>query len=157
MDVASFDDIAEDFDKRVRRIVWSTVTTIDGKGRPRSRILHPLWDGSTGYIMTGRQSFKAKHLAKNPYVSVSYWDPQHEQVHAECKVEWVDDAAERQRVWDLFKNTPDPYGYDPSMFWPGGPSSPEFGVMKLAPWRIELWALGQMAAGQPPRVWRQEA
>ena len=154
MDVASFDEIAEEFEKRVSRIVWSTVTTVDGKGRPRSRILHPMWEGSTGYIMTGRHSFKAKHLAKNPFVSVTYWDQQQQQVYAECRAEWADSLDEKQRVWDLFKNTPMPYGYDPAMFWPGGPASEDFGLLKLVPWRIELWTLGQMASGQPSQVWR---
>ena len=154
MNVNGFEDIAAEFDKRVRRIVWATVTTVDTQGRPRSRILHPMWDGATGYIATGRHSFKERHLAANPYVSVTYWDQQQEQVYAECKAEWADGADEKQRAWDLFKNTPLPYGYDPAMFWPGGPTSEDFGVLKLTPWRVELWTLGQMATGQPSQVWR---
>ena len=155
MDVASFDDIAADFNERVSRIVWATVTTVDRKGRPRSRLLHPLWDGTTGYIMTGPTSHKATHLARNPYVSVSYWDPKHDTVFAECKSEWVSDPAEKQRVWDLFKSTPEPYGYDPAMFWPDGPTSPAFGAMKLTPWRIELYSLADLAQRKSARVWRQ--
>lgn len=154
MDVASFDDIAADFHERVSRIVWATVTTVDRKGRPRSRLLHPLWDGTTGYIMTGPASHKARHLAQNPYVSVSYWDPKHDTAFAECKSEWVSDAAEKQRVWDLFKSTPEPYGYNPAMFWPDGPASPAFGVMKLTPWRIELYSLADLAQRKAAKVWR---
>ncbi len=154
MDVASFADIADDFNERVSRIVWASVTTIDGKGRPRSRLLHPLWEGTTGYIMTGPESHKSKHLAKNPYVSVSYWDPKHDTVFAECKAEWMTDAAEKERVWNLFKATPEPYGYDPAMFWPDGPGSPAFGVLKLEPWRIELYSLADLAQRKPARVWR---
>ena len=59
MDVATFDEIKDEFNARVQRIVWCTVTTIDQKGRPRSRILHPIWDGPTGYIATGRQKHGA--------------------------------------------------------------------------------------------------
>ena len=154
MDVASFDDIAADFDERVRRIVWATVTTVDRSGRPRSRLLHPIWDGPTGYIMTGPASHKAKHLAANPYVSVSYWDPKHDTVFAECKSEWVADPAQKQRVWDLFENTPEPYGYNPAMFWPDGPATPAFGVMKLTPWRIELYSLADLAQRRMATVWR---
>jgi general stress protein 26 len=154
LDVASFDDIAADFNERVSRIVWATVTSVDRQGRPRSRLLHPIWDGATGYIMTGPTSHKAKHLAANPYVSVSYWDPKHDTVFAECKSEWVADPAEKQRVWDLFKNTPEPYGYNPAMFWPDGPASPAFGVMKLTPWRIELYSLADLAQRKMARVWR---
>ena len=93
MEVASFSEIADEFQARVARIVWCTVSTVDTKGRPRSRILHPIWEGSTGYIATSPNSLKAKHLAKNPYVSLSYWDQQHQQVYADCKAEWIGDAG----------------------------------------------------------------
>lgn len=156
MNAASFDDIGAEFNARVARIVWCTVSTVDAKGRPRSRILHPIWEGSTGWIATGRNSHKAKHLARNPYVSLSYWDQQHQQIYADCKAEWVDDLAERRRIWDLYKNTPPPLGYDPAIIpvWKDGPESPEFGILKLTPWRIELYAINQMATGQEPSVWR---
>jgi len=156
VNAASFDDIGAEFNARVARIVWCTVSTVDAKGRPRSRILHPIWEGSTGWIATGRNSHKAKHLARNPYVSLSYWDQQHQQIYADCKAEWVDDLAERRRIWDLYKNTPPPLGYDPAIIpvWKDGPESPEFGILKLTPWRIELYAINQMATGQEPSVWR---
>ena len=156
MEVASFSEIAEEFQARVARIVWCTVSTVDTKGRPRSRILHPIWEGSTGYIATSPNSLKAKHLAKNPHVSLSYWDQQHQQVYADCRAEWIGDAAERHRIWDLYKTTPPPLGYDPAMIpiWKDGPDTPDFGVLKLAPWRIELFGIAQMATGQQPAVWR---
>lgn len=157
MDVSSFDDIKAEFDQRVQRIVWCNVASVDGKGRPRSRILHPLWEGATGWIATGRASFKAKHVAKNPYVSLTYWDPKQEQVYADCRAEWADDPAEKRRVWELFKQTPPPVGYDPALFWPGGPDDPGFGALKLTPWRVEIWGLGDMMAGKPARIWRAPA
>lgn len=154
MDVKSFADIAEEFQARVSRIVWCTVATVDARGRPRSRILHPVWDGPTGWIATGRHTLKAKHIARDPYVSCSYWDQQHQQVYAECRASWADDPADKQRAWDMVKNAPPPVGYDPAMFWPGGPSDPNFGALKLDPWRIELWSLQEMASGKPSQVWR---
>ena len=154
MDASSFADIEQEFRKRTDRIVWCTVTTIDSKGRPRSRILHPVWDGSTGWIATGRNSLKAAHLAGNPFVSCSYWDPQHEQVYADCRASWADDPAVKARVWELVKNAPPPVGYDPAIFWPGGAASPEFGALKLEPWRIELSALDDLRTGTKPKVWR---
>lgn len=156
MDVASFADLADEFHARVSRIVWCTVTTVDARGRPRARILHPMWEGSTGYILTGRHSYKEKHLAGNPWVSLSYWDPQHQQVYAECKSAWVDDPAEKARIWKLFKETPEPYGYDPSLFWPKGPEDADTGVLKLTPWRVEVSSIFDMAAGKPPLVWKQQ-
>ena len=106
MDVASFAEIEEEFAARVSRIVWCTVATVDRQGRPRSRILHPIWEGSTGWIATGRHSLKEKHLAANPYLSISYWDQEHQQVYVDAKAEWQDDQAEKLRIWDLYKNTP---------------------------------------------------
>ena len=88
----TFEEIAKTFEERVRRIVWCTVTTVDTKGRPFSRILHPIWEGAAGWIATGRQSLKAKHLAKNPLVAVSYWDPQHDTVIAQCRT-WLKSGA----------------------------------------------------------------
>lgn len=157
MDVESFDEIAAEFDARVRKIAWCTAVTVDRKGRPRSRMLHPIWEGTTGYIATGRETLKTKHLAANPYVSLTYWDPEHKQIYAECRAEWEDDAAEKERIWNLFKATEPPLGYDPAMIWPDGHTTPGYGLLKLTPWRIEISGIYEMSAGQPPLVWRQEA
>jgi general stress protein 26 len=153
MDVASFSEIEEEFMARVRRIVWCTVATVDRQGRPRSRILHPIWEGATGYIATGRHSFKAKHLEANPYVSLTYWDQQHQQVYADCRAEWDDRPEEKHRLWNLYGTTPPPLGYDLKMIW-SGPDDPTLGILKLTPWRIELYALGDLPTGKQPQVWR---
>ena len=152
MEVASFSDIENDFMERVRRIVWCTVATVDRQGRPRTRILHPIWEGSTGWIATGRQSHKAKHLERNPYVSLTYWDQQHQQIYADCKAEWDDSPQQKQRIWDLYKSTPPPLGYDPGIIWQS-PEDPTYGVLKLTPWRIELFALSDLFSRAPPRIW----
>ena len=157
MDVNSFAEIEDEFAARISRIVWCTMTTIDRSDRPRGRIIHPIWEGSTGWIATGRHSFKERHLAHSPWVSLSYWDQEHQQVHAECRAHWEDDAAEKERVWKLYGSTPAPLGYDLQMFWKDGPLDPEYGLLKLTPWRIEISALGDMMQGKPARVWRQEA
>lgn len=109
MDVDSFADIEAEFMARVSRTVWCTVATVDTAGRPRTRVLHPIWEGATGYIATGRQSHKAKHLARNLYVSLTYWDQQHQQVHVDARADWRtrrrrSDASEtcisrRRRRW----------------------------------------------------------
>jgi general stress protein 26 len=153
MDVTSFDEIKDEFAERVQRIVWCTVATIDRQGRPRSRILHPIWEGTTGWIATGRQSFKAKHLAENPFVSLGYWDVQRGIAYVECKAAWEDSTQQKRRIWELYKDTPPPYGYDPGMIWPG-PDDASFGLLKLTPWRIELHSLTEMGQSIPSRVWR---
>jgi general stress protein 26 len=153
MAVEKFSDIEAEFIARVKRIVWCTVATVDRQGRPRTRILHPIWEGTTGWIATGRHTLKTKHLEKNPYVSCSYWDQQHQQVYADCKSEWVDDQQQKLRVWDLYKNTPPPLGYDPGIIWQGGPDDPTYGLLKLTPWRIELYGLGSVMTGSAGEVW----
>ena len=153
MEVASFSEIEEEFNKRVQRIVWCTAATVDRQGRPRTRILHPIWEGATGWIATGRHSLKEKHLARNPHLSLTYWDPQHQQIYADCRAEWVDDAAEKHRIWNLDKNTPPPLGYDPGMIWHAGPDDPTYGLLKLTPWRIEISSIIDMMSGKPPLVW----
>jgi general stress protein 26 len=154
MEVESFADIEAEFNARVSRIVWCTVSTVDRQGRPRTRILHPIWEGSTGWIATGRDSHKAKHLAENPYVSLSYWDQEHQQVYVDAKAEWVDDPAEKERLWELYGSTPPPLGYDLGMIWRGGLEDPTYGLLKLTPWRIELFALADMFQGKEPQIWR---
>ena len=156
-EVRDFAEIEDEFLRRVAKTVWCTMATVDTKGRPRTRIIHPIWEpGARGWIATGRNSLKAKHLAGNPWVSFTYWDQNHEQIYVEAKAEWEDDPAEKQRIWDLYKNTPPPLGYDPGMIpgWEKGPNIPEFGLLKLTPWRIELFGLTDMISGNPPRVWR---
>lgn len=148
-----FADIEAKFREITTRIVWCTVTTVDTRGRPRSRILHPVWDGATGWIATGRHSHKAKHLAANPYVSLTYWDPKHEQTIIDCKAEWQDDLDTRAWLWNLLKTTPEPVGYDPSAFWKAH-TDDSFGALRLTPWRLEVWSLAAMAQGKPPEVWR---
>jgi general stress protein 26 len=154
MEVKSFSEIEGEFQERVKRIVWCTVATVDRKGRPRTRILHPIWEGTTGWIATGRETLKTKHLAANPYVSCSYWDQQHQQIYVDAMAEWVDDKAEKDRIWDLYKSTPPPLGYDPGMIWQGGKEDPTYGLLKLTPWRIELWGLQDLMTGKEHQVWR---
>lgn len=153
MNVDDFSEIESEFLSRVARIVWCTVATVDSQGRPRSRILHPIWEGPVGWIATGPASFKARHLAANPYVSLSYWDQEHQQIYADCKTSWVDDADTRTRIWNLFKSTTPPLGYDPSTIWSKGPDDPSFGVLRLEPWRVEISGLSDLGGATQPKVW----
>jgi len=125
-------------------------------GRARAS-WHPIWERSTGWIATGRETLKTKHLALNPYVSCSYWDQQHQQIYADCEAEWVDDQDEKLRIWDLYKNTPPPLGYDPGIIWQNGPDDAGYGLLKLTPWRIELYGLAGVMTGAAGEVWHNAA
>jgi hypothetical protein len=149
VDIQSFDDIASEFHERVSMMVWCSAATIDRHWRPRSRILHPIWDGSTGWVATFPDSFKAKHLAINPYMSLAYIASISTPVYVDCKATWEEDPLTKLTVWNLFAATPEPLGYDPSFIF-GSPDDPRFGVLRLTPWRIQLDDI-------PPgtrRIWR---
>ena len=137
----------------MRAITTATATTVDGQGRPFSRMLHPIWEGAVGWIATTRHSLKTKHLARNPHLALGYWTPAQDTAMLQCRVAWADDAATKRRIWNLFKDTPPPVGYDPGHFWRGGPDDASFGVLKLTPIRIELWTGQDLMAGRPPKIW----
>jgi len=152
--VRSFDVIAEEFARRVKRTVWCTMATADAQRRIRSRIVHPLWDGRTGWLLTGRQSVKARELDDSAWASLTYMDDAQEQVHVDCHTVWEERLAEKQRLWDWFKSLPPPLGYDPGLFFTKGVEDASFGALRLDPWRIELWSLAHLMSGKPPQVWK---
>jgi hypothetical protein len=150
--MATLIETAPAFVEMAHRIVWCAVATVDRKQRPRSRILHPIWewDGRTltGWIATGPTPTKRSNLETSPYASLNYWCPEQDTCVAECKVTWAFDDATRTRVWDLFVNGPAPVGYDPRMI-PGWtkPTDPSFAVLKLEPWRLRVFP-GSVLMGQ---------
>ena len=152
--VASFADIADEFQRRWQRTIWAIMATVGPRGRLQSRLVHPLWEGSTGWLTTGATSLKARHLKSNPFTSLTYWDQTNEQVHIECRAEFVQRPEEKQRVWNLFKDTPFPLGYDPALFFKEGAEGASVGIVRLVPWRVELWSLAELMAGTPSRVWK---
>ena len=137
-------DIAPAFVEMAHAIVWSSVATVDAQGRPRTRILHPIWewDGEhlTGWIATGPTPLKRAHLQAHPDVSISYWMPTHDTCSAECATEWILDDDARTEVWNRFLHGPAPVGYDPAIVppWKDGPTSPAFAALQLTPWRLRV-------------------
>jgi pyridoxine/pyridoxamine 5'-phosphate oxidase len=74
VEVTDFADVAEEFRRRIEQTQWATMTTVDERGRPRGRLVHPVWEEPVCWLATGRHSFKARHLERNPYVSLAYWE-----------------------------------------------------------------------------------
>ena len=134
------------------QIVWCSVATVDVNGRPRSRVLHPIWqwDGTNlvGWIATGPTPIKRAHLKNSPYVSLNYWAPTQDNCVAECKATWAFDDETRTMVWELFANTPQPVGYDPSIIpaWTS-PTTDAFAALRLEPWRLRVFP-GTLLMGQ---------
>ncbi len=156
-------DVAPAFVEMAHRIVWCTAATVDAHGRPRSRVLHPIWewDGArlVGWVGTSPTPAKRSHLAAHPYMSVNYWEPSHDTCVAECRAELVFDDATRIRVWELFRAGPPPVGYDPAIVpgW-GSPTSDTFAVLRLEPWLLRVFP-GTVLFGQGGEVltWQEES
>jgi general stress protein 26 len=137
MDISDFAEIEAFFTERVQKMIWCNVATIDRQNRPRSRIVHPLWEGTTGWITTRRNSHKATHLAYNPYISLAYVSDVARPLYIDCRTEWIEDLSEKQRIWQLCLETPAPLGFDPAPIYKSV-DHPGFAVLKLLPWRIDL-------------------
>ena len=148
-----YEEICPAFVEMAHHIVWCTAATVDAHGRPRSRILHPLWewDGTTlvGWIATGQTPAKRDDLEHSARISLNYWAPNHDTCTAECTTEWIVDDEGRVRVWDLFKHGPEPVGYDPAMIppWKDGPLSDAFVPLRVDPWRLRVFP-GTVLLGQ---------
>jgi hypothetical protein len=151
------------FVEMAHQIVWCSIATVDSKGRPRSRIVHPIWqwEGAqlTGWVATRPTPVKRAHIAKSPYLSANYWAPTHDTCVADCHVSWANDDATRAQVWDIFLHGPAPVGYDPRIV-PGwdSPAAEAFAVLRLDPWRVRVFP-GTVLLGQGGTVltWQDPA
>ena len=137
-------ETAPAFVDMAHRIVWATVATVTSSGAPRTRVLHPIWefDGErlTGWIATGPNTPKARDLAHQSQISLTYWDPTQDVATAECDAEWELDLDAKRAGWQRFVDGPAPVGYDPAII-PGwdGPESEAFGMLRLEPFRLRVF------------------
>ena len=151
--MSDYRKVAEAFIAMAHKIVWCTAATDDAQGRPRSRVLHPIWemvdDQLVGWIATGPTPIKQAHLEASPYISCNYWAADQDTCVAECKASWIFDAEGKQAVWDKFVNGPAPVGYDPAII-PGwdNASSEAFAGLRLEPWRLRVMPGAVMMGGE---------
>ena len=152
--------VAPSFVAMAHRIVWCVAATADADGRPRTRVLHPIWewnDGTlTGWIATSPQSPKAADLSATPHLSLTYWAPNHDTCTADCDAAFDTEPADRAAGWERFASGPSPVGYDPSII-PGwtSPDAAEFGILRLTPHRLRVMPGTVMLSGQGETLtWR---
>jgi general stress protein 26 len=150
MELQRFEDMQTEFLARVSQAVYCTMATIDRQNRPRSRVIHPIWDGPVGWLISWPASHKSKHLARNPAVSLAYIADKEKPVYVDALAGWVEDVEEKHRIWELHRTTPEPLGFDPQPHY-GTINHQYFGLLKITPWRIELSNL----YGEP-LIWRRE-
>ncbi|MFB8006292.1 pyridoxamine 5'-phosphate oxidase family protein [Nocardia sp. NPDC056000] len=144
MATTEFDVIRPEFDAYIGDIVYATMVTVDGKHRPRARVLIPVWevvDGHpVGWLATYRTPVKEAHLAGNPNTTFSYWNRKQNSVHIDATADWIplEDLETRQYVWDMYQRTsPQGAGYPLGQFW-HGIQDPKLHILKLEPWRIQV-------------------
>lgn len=133
-------------------VIWAVMTTVDAKGRPRSRIVHPVWtfDGErlTGWLTTRPTPVKTRHLAANPHVSLAYMAANTDFAYFDCTARWVTDGDGKQACWDAFVNAPEPVRYDPANIWKDGPGSESFAALKFTPYRIQAARSERIGRGE---------
>ena len=146
VETSDFEEIATEFHARVQRVVWCNVATVDAECRTRSRVMHPIWEGATGWIGTWATSVRARRRAeplkitqarRNPHVSLAYVAEITTPVYVDATVEAIDDVDGKRRFSELARAIPPPYGYDPAAFF-GEPDDPRFAVLRLEPTHIAL-------------------
>jgi general stress protein 26 len=149
LEIASFSEIESELIERVHKTVWCNVATIDTRNRVRSRLLHPIWENATAWVGTRRNSLKAKHIEHNPSVSLAYIADVVKPIYVDCFAQWEDESAVRRHIWELFRSAPPPLGFDFGTIF-GDADNPEFGLLKLTPWRVEL---GDATDPKSKRIW----
>jgi hypothetical protein len=146
------------FIETAQRVVYCTLATVDRRGRPRSRLVHAVWerpdeDELVGWVGSRPTPMRRAHIRANPFVSCFYWDSAHDVATAECKATWIEDDAGRRDAWERLSAAPAPMGYDPAPIWPDGPEADGFVALRLDPWRVQAKSATAMAAGEPYLVW----
>jgi uncharacterized protein YndB with AHSA1/START domain len=159
----AFAPLAEDFLRITAATVFCSATTVDAHGRPRSRMLHPVFTVTggipIGWALTGRTPLKTAHLAANPHMSCTYWSPSHDTVFVDCVATWVEEEDERRTAWELFRDTPQPLGWGSEGLAGYGPEewrAELFTPLRLEPWRVQVVSGDAYPAGDlTGRVWRR--
>lgn len=142
-------DLVDDLAEIVNRIIWSTVSTTDRHGRPRTRVMHPVWNIKptevTGLVGSRPTPVKKAHLARSPWLTCAYWSPDHDAAFLDCHAEWTTD---KDAAWARLAAD-----YDPLTVWPSGRTSSDFGALVLVPYRIQIVRAANMATGKPTPMW----
>lgn len=162
--MAPFAELEADFLRITGETVFCTATTVDGRGRPRGRMLHPVFtveDGlPIGWAITAPTPLKAAHLAANPHMSCSFWNPSQDTVLIDCVTEWIASDAECQHVFELFRDTPTPLGWGREGMAGYGSErwrSELFAALRLSPWRVQVMRGEEYPAGNlAGRVWHRD-
>lgn len=142
---ADKDAFFSDVEAAAKKAIWCALATVDGNA-PRVRMVHPTWEGDVLWVATGPTTPKATQIQANGEVDVQFQVAPDDFVHLMVRgtAEVLTDQATKVRVWDVMD-------YDLSQFWPDGPTSDAYCLVKITPQRVEL---SEMFGTMNKRVWR---
>lgn len=121
--------------------------TVDGD-QPRVRPVSPIVeDDMSLWVTTFGTSRKVQHIQENPKTCLAFVElPRGDKAATVVgRAEIIDNLDEKKRVWDLA-------GFDLSQYFPHGPESDEFCLLKIVIDRIEWrdsWTGGQKVYESP--------
>jgi general stress protein 26 len=138
-------DLKKQVIELITRNRYSKLITFGLDGAPHGRIMTnlPLGKGMVIWFATGLSTNKIKDIKKNPTVSVFVDDPD-DQTYASIvgKAEIVTDNRMLKKFWQ------EPFGF----FFPGGPSDPDYCLLKITPKKVEYLNPGPRFHQQLTRV-----
>jgi hypothetical protein len=135
-------------------VVWCTLATVGPDGRPRTRVVHPIWDWETGvgWVTSRPTPLRLRHLAHQSGVSLSYWSSAQDVASIDCDASWVP-TEQKAEVWARCAAEAPPMGFDPAPMFPEGPTSPGFAPIELRPHRVRVALASAAARGEPAWLW----
>jgi general stress protein 26 len=113
---------------------FSFFATGDGD-QPRVRPMSAcVEDNMSVWLATMSNSRKAQQVKQNPKVSLAFVVPPMGEETAIIigEAEIVEDTEQKKRVWGLLS-------YDPKQFWPDGPESKDYCLLKINIKQVEWW------------------
>ena len=139
------DAFFRDVEAAAKKAIWCAMATVSGS-EPRVRMVHPTWEGDTLWIATGPQTAKVGEIQQNCAVDIQFQVAPDDFVHLMVRgtASVLTDQATKTRIWDVMD-------YDLAQFWPNGPTSADYCVIKVKPARVEL---SKMFGTLDKRVWK---
>jgi len=128
--VMAKDDVKKKAAELIRSNRYSKLITFGTDGAPHGRIMTnlPLGNDMVIWFATGLSTNKIKDIKKNPTVSVFVDDPTNQKNASIIgKAEIVTDGKLRKKFWQ------EVFGF----FFPGGPTDPDYCLLKITPKKVE--------------------
>ena len=153
--------VAEAFIAIAHRVVWCSLATVDRRGRPRSRLVHPIWEHDARRPrrlahLAARRRCAARTSPPRRSCRCSYWDPAHDVAVAECAAAWVEDPVTKRHAWEVFRRRRAARRLRPrDDLAATARATPTPAVIRLDPWRLKAADAATLAAGGDRALWRR--